>query len=164
MGVSPKWLVSWKIPNKNGWFGGSPIFGPPHWMIYRRNIAEVREAMYGNAQLLELMVKSMYQQAVTSDPRNYFGVCCVDFKDFFSIRSVIFRGVKSVDASIHIYIYIQYIYIYIYILYIYISYNECWVYLGLFGRLLRPAFFRMTCGEQPSLPGHGLRSGPGGGE
>ena len=43
----------------------------------RRNIAEVREAMYGNAQLLELMVKSMYQQAVTSDPRNEFwGVLC----------------------------------------------------------------------------------------
>ena len=63
-------------------------------MTNRRNIAEVREAMYGNAQLLELMVKSMYQQAVTSDPRN-FRVCCVDFKDFFSIQVSDFSGCQE---------------------------------------------------------------------
>ena len=68
---------------QNGWFHGKSqtkmddlgvaLFSNSPLDDNRRNIAEVREAMYGNAQLLELMVKSMYQQAVTSDPRNFRG-------------------------------------------------------------------------------------------
>ena len=57
----------------------------------------------------------------------------MDFKDFFSIRSVIFSGCQEFwMASIHIYIY-TYIYIYIRIyIYIYVYIYIYWIYIYIY--------------------------------
>ena len=51
------------VATKHTFFGSNWLEKTWGILWQNRNISKVREAMYGNAQLLELMVKSMYQQA-----------------------------------------------------------------------------------------------------